>query len=372
MSSIERSSAPWRQRRTILVTLVVLGLIFGSLFLWRAYRMSQTPAWQQQATAVAAMRVAPQDVPVSLEAIGTLAAVREVSLSSEVAGRVTAIGFEGGAQVGAGALLVQLDDGPERADREAARIRAAFGGVQVARSEQLAATGAEPRELLDQRRADRDQAIAAVRQLDARLSQKRIRAPFAGEIGIRRVNLGQYLSPGTAVATLTDLSRLNVEFALPQQEISRLRKGAVVTVTSDGYPGRVFTARVRTIEPQIDNDTRNVAVQAVMANPGGALRPGMYVSAALALPPQAGALMVPATAIQTSPQGNTIVVVRGKTPRQGGKAHIVPVVTGRRIGNQVIVTSGLKSGDIVVVEGQLRVPPGGEVKVTRFVTASGR
>ena len=108
MSSIERSSAPWRQRRTILVTLVVLGLMFGSLFLWRAYRMSQTPAWQQQATAVAAMRVAPQDVPVSLEAIGTLAAVREVSLSSEVAGRVAAIGFEGGAQVGAGALLVQL------------------------------------------------------------------------------------------------------------------------------------------------------------------------------------------------------------------------------------------------------------------------
>lgn len=368
MSFTRRAGAHVPQLRTIIITVVILALLFGGIFLWRTLRLGQQPGWDQPATPVAATVVTPQDVPASLDAVGSLRAVREVALSSEVAGRVSAIRFEAGARVGAGALLVQLFDGPERADRQAAQARAAFAQLQVARSEELAPTGAEPRELLEQRRAERDQALAAISQLDARLVQKQVRAPFAGQIGIRRVNPGQFLNPGDAIATLTDLSSLYVEFALPQQDLGLVNAGATVSVVSDAFPDRIFTASVNAIEPQIGEDTRNVIVQARLANPDLALRPGMYVTASLELPPQTGALVVPATAIQTSAQGDSVIVIRAdQDARKGGKAEIVPVRTGRRIGNNVVVADGLKAGDVVVTEGQLRVQPDAEVTVARLV-----
>ena len=364
------SSRP--QGRTIVLTVIALAAILGGLFLWRTLKSGDVQNRRQQAVPVAAVVVAPRDVPASLNAVGTLTAVREVTLSSEVAGRVSDIHFAGGSNVRVGALLVQLFDGPERADREAAKAKAAFSGLQLTRSEQLAPTGAEPRELLQQRRAERDQAIAAVRQIDARLIQKQVRAPFSGEIGIRRVNLGQFINPGDPVATLTALDQLYVEFALPQQELAHLKPGSMVAVTSDAFPGRTFTARVNAVEPQIGKDTRNVTVQALLPNADRALRPGMYVTAGLVLSPQQDALVVPATAIQTSAQGDSVIVIRGEAARKGGKAEIVPVQTGRRIGNDVVIDKGLRPGDVVVSEGQLRVQPGAEVKVARIVPAGGR
>jgi len=361
-----------RQWRAILITVAVLALVLGGLFLWRTLRAGPGQAWQQRAVPVAAMRVTPREMPAALEAVGTLTAVREVTLSPEAAGRVSAIRFEAGSRVGAGALLVQLYDGPERADRQAAQAKAAFANAQLARSEQLVPAGAESRELLQQRRAERDQAVAAVAQIDARLIQKQVRAPFAGEIGIRRVNLGQYLNPGDAIATLTALDSLYVAFALPQQELARIKPGASVAITSDAFPGRHFTARVNAIEPQIGEDTRNVMVQALLPNPDRALRPGMYVTAALGLPPQEGALVVPTTAIQTSAQGDSVIVIRGRDASKSGKAEIVPVDLGRRVGNDVIVTRGIKAGDVVVTEGQLRVQPGADVAVSRLVQPEGR
>ncbi|MFX4088627.1 efflux RND transporter periplasmic adaptor subunit [Sphingobium yanoikuyae] len=358
-----------RPTRTMLLTIVLLFVLLGTLYLWRGWRASQAQAWQPQAVSVAAMVVQSRDIPAALEAVGSLRAVREVTLSPEIAGRVSAIHFEAGQPVGAGALLVQLFDGPERADHRAAQAKAAFAGIQVARSQELAPTGAEPRETLEQRRADRDQAAAAVQQIDARLVQKQVRAPFAGVLGIRQVNLGQYLNPGDAVATLTALDSLFVDFALPQQELSRLQPGATVIVTSDAWPGRRFTAKVNAIEPKIGADTRNVTVQALLGNGDRALRPGMYVTAALELPVQQGALLVPATAIQTSAQGDSIIVIRGSNARVGGKAEIVPVQTGRRVGNDVVVTRGLNAGDVIVTEGQLRVQPGAEVKVAGAIPA---
>lgn len=360
------------QARTIAFTVVALAAILGALFLWRALRSGQGEAWQPQAIPVAAVVVEPRDVPFSINAVGTLTAVREVTLSSEVTGRVSSINFAAGSSVRSGTLLVQLFDGPERADRAAASAKASFSGLQLARSEQLAPTGAEPLELLQQRRAERDQAVAAVRQIDARLIQKQVRAPFSGVIGIRRVNLGQFVNPGDPVATLTALDSLYVEFAAPQQELARLKPGSMVLVTTDAFPGRTFTARVNVVEPRIGEDTRNVTVQALLPNGDRALRPGMYVTAGLALPPQRGAFVVPATAVQTSAQGDSVIVVRGTSARTGGKAEIVPVKAGRRIGDDVVIDKGLRAGDVVVSEGQLRVQPGAEVRVSRIVRTGGR
>jgi multidrug efflux system membrane fusion protein len=350
-------------KRLILTGLILLA-VFAVIFGWRHARQGgASEAGATPALVVSAIETRASAVPMSLRAVGSLRAVRQVMLASETAGRVVAIRFEAGEAARRGAPLVQLYDAPEQADRAAAKAKADFARLQLARSRELAPTGAEPRELLEQRRADVQQAEAAVAQLDARIAQKAVRAPFAGRIGIRRVNLGQYLNPGDPIATLTALDRLYVDFTLPQQDLAQLHIGAEVQVTSDAWPGRSFTARVNAVEPVIGTDTRNVTVQATLTNPGEALRPGMYVTAALQLPPEPAAIVVPATAIQTSAAGENVIVVRGPDARREGVATIVPVQTGRRIGDDVVVTGGLKPGEMVVTAGQLRLQPGAKVKI---------
>ncbi|MCY1297697.1 Efflux pump periplasmic linker BepF [compost metagenome] len=241
--------------------------------------------------------------------------------------------------------------------------RADFAQLQLRRSQELASSGAEPRELLEQRKAEADQATAAVRQLDARIQQKNIRAPFTGQLGIRRINVGQYLNAGDAIVTLTQLDPLYVNFTLPQQELSKLAPGARVLVTVDAVPGQVFEAKVSTIEPRIDADTRNVAVQATLSNAGNLLKSGMYATARLTLPATDDAIVLPLTAIQTSASGDSVVLVQEADAEGIGKAVAVPVVTGRRLGDDVLVTQGVKAGDIVVVAGQNRLQPGTKVKI---------
>ena len=358
--------------RSAIIALIVVVGVFALLFFWRSWKNAPPPAFNPPPTAVVATVANPVPVPTSLQAVGSLRAVREVMLAPEVAGRVTAIRFTGGQRIGAGAVLVQLFDAPERADRAAAAAKAEFARLQLARTRGLVPTGAESRETLQQRQAEYDQAIAAVRQIDARLAQKRIAAPFSGQIGVRRINPGQYVNPGDQIATLTDLGELFVDFTLPQQDLAKLRVGSLVNVTSDAWPGRSFAARVTTIEPRIEQESRNVWVQAVLANPDHALRPGMYITAALQLPPLPSALVVPATAIQTSAQGDSVIVIRGAKARTEGKSETVVVKTGLRFGNSVVIDSGLKAGDVVVTEGQLRVQPGATLRVSRLVNAEGR
>jgi multidrug efflux system membrane fusion protein len=344
---------------------IVLGLalLAVGLFAWRQARTATPPPSTPPPVAVAAMQVRAEAAPAGLEAVGNIQAVRQVMLAPETAGRVAAIRFEPGARVAQGALLLQLDDAPERADRASAVARAELARVQHERARQLLATGFSPRATVDERKAELDQALAAVRQLDARIAQKAVRAPFAGDLGVRRVNPGQYVNPGDPIATLTALDPVYVNFSVPQQELAKLRVGGVVGVASDAWPGRTFTARLTTVEPAIGADTRNIWVQALLANPDRALRPGMYVNARLELPPEPNALLVPVTAIQTTAAGDSIILIRGPQATRGGSAHPVPVETGRRIGNRVVVSKGLKPGDVIVTEGQIRVQPGAKVRV---------
>lgn len=350
-------------RKALLGTAAALVLLIVALFAWRTVRNSAPPPAAPPPLPVAAQAIDYRSVPDELQAVGSLRAVRAVTLASETAGRVTAIRFEAGDHVQQGAPIVTLFDAPERADLAAAQAKAAFARIQLQRSKELAPSGAEPRELLQQRQADYDQAIAAVRQIEARLIQKAVRAPFAGQIGIRQVNLGQYLNPGDAIATLTALDSLYVDFTLPQGDLAQLHVGATVAVISDAWPNRRFDARITAIEPVVGGDTRNLSVQATLANADHALRPGMYVTAHVVLPSR-NALVVPATAIQTSASGDSVVVVRGPDARHKGKAEFIPVKTGRRIGDDVVVDSGLKPGDVVVTAGQLRIQPDADVAVT--------
>jgi multidrug efflux system membrane fusion protein len=367
LSSSKPSSgepSPGTSWKAVVVAVVCVAAVVALLWFWRFLR-SEGPGWQPPgALDVVAMRVAAEPAPVRLEALGEVRAARQVTLSSEAGGRVSVISFEPGQRVGAGDVLLRLDDAVEQADLAAARANALFARQRLERAAELVVNGAVSRETLQQRQAEHDQAAAQARQLEARIRQKQIRAPFAGELGLRQVDLGQYVNAGERVVTLTDLETLYIHFDVPQQQLARLEIGQTVEVRSDAADAKVLHAHISAIEPQIGRDTRNVTVQATLKNEGRALWPGMYVTAAVVLPSEPGALLTPVSAIMTAPSGDAVAVVRELSADMTGKVEIVPVTTGRRLDDRVVVTRGLHAGDVVVTEGQVRLQPGAAVRVT--------
>ncbi len=359
---INRSTPIW----IFAVTGLVLAGIFGGMYYMKNYRQAQAPVWQPQSVPVTAMQVRPTDLPITLAAIGTLSAAEQVLLAAETAGRVANIHFKSGDSVEQGAPLITLNDATEQAALNAAKANAKLAKSQLDRSERLAETGVEPLDALQVRRSTYDQSQAEVTRVEAAIRQKKILAPFAGELGIRQVNLGEYLSLGQHVVSLTALDTLLVTFSVPQQVLAAIKTGAQVKLKTDAYPNRSFTARVNAIEPQVDPETRNIQVQATLDNSDRALRPGMYVNASLSLNTRKQALLVPNTAIQTSAQGYSAVIIRGSDPRKEGNAEIISVQVGKRIGNQMEITSGLNAGDVIVTVGQNRIQPGAEVAVSEL------
>lgn len=365
-----QTEKPWR---AIMISIIVLVFVISLLWLWRASRSNDPSYTPPGPLDVVVTELKVQPAPVQLQAIGNLRAIREVTLSSEVAGRISVIAFEPGQRVNADTLLVKLDDAVERADLAAAKASAAFAEQQFERATKLAATGALAKEMFQQRRSERDQAQALIAQLEARIRQKSILSPFAGELGLRQVNLGQYLNAGDSAVTLTDLDSLYVNFDVPQQELSRIRVGQHVEVHGDTSETKHLQAKITAIDPQVGHETRNATIQAQLANTQRKLRPGMYVNVAVSLPDEPDVLLVPTSAIITSSSGDVAIVVQGKAGTKSGKAVVVPIQAGRRIGDQVIVTEGLKAGDVVVTEGQLRIQPGADVRVVQKpTTATGK
>jgi multidrug efflux system membrane fusion protein len=344
----------------LVVVVFALLIVFTVIFAWRFARQSSAyaqGAHEMPPVQVTALTVQPETLPQSLDAFGSLEAIKQVTLSPEVSGRVVAIHFDAGDAAKHGETLVQLFDAPERADLDAAVAKAQFAKLQVERSEELAPTGAESRQVLQQRTAELEQAQAAVKQLQARIEQKTIRAPFDGRIGIRRISVGEYVNAGDDIATLAALDKLYVNFTVPQQALAKLAVGGKVMVHSDAFPDKVFVARINAIDPVVGADTRNVAVQATLANSEQLLRPGMYATVSIELAARPSAIVVPTTAIVTSASGDSALVVRD------GKAQVVPLVTGQRVGTRVVVENGLAAGDVVIVNGQLRVQPGAAVAI---------
>ncbi|WP_022723856.1 efflux RND transporter periplasmic adaptor subunit, partial [Rhodopseudomonas sp. B29] len=296
---------------SVFIAIPILASIFAGIYLWRQARFAPAAAgYARPPVEVSALTVEPEPLPQSLQATGSLQAVQELTLAPEVAGRVVAIRFEAGMSVEAGTPLVELYDAPERAQRADAVSRAQFARLQLDRSRRLVATAAATQQLLDQRVTEQEQADAEVQRIDAVIAQKTIRAPFAGMLGIRRANLGQYVNPGDALATLTALDQLYANFTVPQQDLSKLALGGEVTVRTDAYPDQEFAAHINAIEPLVQQDTRNVRVQATLGNPDRKLRPGLYVTVGIEQPPRPSAILVPATAIQTSASGDNVLVVR--------------------------------------------------------------
>jgi membrane fusion protein, multidrug efflux system len=318
-------------------------------------------------TNVSVVEAKSEVVPNLLTAVGELAAVHQVNVTSDVSGRVTEILFTPGAHVAQGTSLVQLFDAPDQGDLASFKAQATVGRLQLDRAKQLAERQFGPQSTVDQAQATYDQALAGIAKTEAIISQKLVRAPFGGELGVRHVEVGQYLTAGTAIVSLTDLSELYANFTVPEKDSAQLKVGQTVRLGVDAYPGRVFEGKVTTIEPQVATDTRNIRVQATIANPDELLKPGMFVSTTVVLPDKPPVVTVSETAVDYTLYGDSVFLITEKKS-DDGKTSLTAVrtfvQTGRRINGRAEILKGLNPGAKVVAVGQLKLQSGAAVAIS--------
>ena len=358
--------------RWFVIVGLLLAIVLGGLYGFNRFREQGIATYfannKPPPAQISAAKVKSEAVPRFAAGIGSVTAVHQVTINPEVGGRVTKIFFEPGTAVKAGDPLVQLNDAPEHGDLESYKAQALLAEMEVQRSSQLAQRQFASKEIVDQRQSQLDQARAMVIKTEALINQKLIRAPFSGQLGTRQIEVGQYLTPGAKIVTLTDLSMLYVNFTLPSQMRSQISIGQRVNVTADAFPARVFSAEITTIEPQVSADTRTMTVQATMRNPEGALLPGMFVNAAVVLPPQSDVMVVPETAVEYTLYGDSVYVIRGDGKDANGnpllKAVRTPVKTGVRLGGKVVILQGLEPGERVIAAGQVKVQNGARVAIS--------
>jgi len=361
-----------RTVRWFLIVGVLLALVLGGFYGFNRYRSQAIATFfannRPPPAQIAAVTAKSETVPRYAAGIGSLAAVHQVTITPEIGGRVTAILFEPGAAVKDGDKLVQLNDAPERGDLANYEAQAGLAAVSLQRSQILAQRQVGPQNTVDQNQSQLDQARAQILKTEAIIAQKLIRAPFSGRLGVRQIDLGQYLSAGAAIVSLTDLQRLYVNFTLPSTERAQVAVGQDVDVTADAFPGRPFKAKITTIEPQIRADTRTMMIQATLANPNEELLPGMFVNAAVVLSPEPDRVVLPETAIDFTLYGDSVYVVREDGKDAAGKplvkAFRTPVKTGARWQGKVAILSGVNPGDRVVAAGQIKLQDGAAVVVT--------
>ena len=362
-------------RRRMLAMLGVVLLVVLALAGYKAfsiYRQIQQFSAPKPAVSVAVATASRQPWQSLLPAIGSLRALQGVALSLEIAGTVTALKFESGQQVRAGQLLLQLDNDVERALLGTAEADLGLAWVEYGRGSRLVGDQAISRGEFDRLAAQLKKAEATVAQLKASLAKKQILAPFSGTIGIRQVDVGDYLASGTVIATLQDTSSLYLDFHVPEQALPSLSTGQLAQVTVAAYPGETFQATVSAINPKVDDATRNLLIRATLPNPQRKLLPGMFASVQVLLPQGPDRIVVPESAITYSLYGNSVYVVvprkndkgEPQVDAQGAQQWAVErrfVETGERRAGMVAIGKGLAAGDRVVSGGQLKLDNGTHV-----------
>lgn len=309
----------------------------------------------------------------SLSSVGSLTSVQGVTVAAEIAGKVVEIAFEPGTKVRQGDLLIRQDTSVEEAQLPGAEAQVKLTQSVLARDAEMLKEKIISQAQYDAAVAGNLQAMAQSATLRATIAKKSIRAPFAGRLGIRQVNLGQILREGDPIVTLQSLDPVFVNFTLPQQELSRLRTGLPVRVTSDAFPGLAIDGRITTVNPLVDAETRNVQLQATVANPKERLHPGMFVNAAVGLPTRAKVVAIPGTSVLYAPYGDSVFVVAADNTARAGKVLRQQFVRlGERRGDFVAVTEGLKEGELLVSTGVFKLRNGQPVVVDNRLAPSYR
>jgi len=361
--------------KRMIIMLIVVGIVLGGIFgfinfkgrMTKKFMTSQGEPLQTVSTITAGFL---EWLP-KLEAVGSLQAVQGTNISAEVSGIVAKIHFKQGDNVKLGTPLLQL-----RADDDLAKLQSLKATEQLARItyqrdlEQFRAE-AISKQTVDIDKANLDVAVANVAQQQALVDKKLIRAPFAGRLGVRLVDVGQYLDAGTPISNLQALDTIFVDFFLPQQALPLLKTGQTVSLKSDAYPALDFIGNITVINPKVDVNTRNVLVRATLNNPGHKLLPGMYATVNVATGAAQRFITLPRTAIAFNPFGSTVFRVEsnGKDGKSNHKqiAKQVFITTGESRGDQITILKGVNEGDIVVTSGQMKLRNGTPVAINNSV-----
>ena len=306
----------------------------------------------------------------TLPAVGSVNPAQGVTVAPEIAGTITEIAFESGATVSKGDLLVRFDISSEQAQLRAAEAQVQLAKLNTDRTRLLRADKTVSQAELDQSEATLKQAQANADTIQATIEKKTVRAPFAGRLGIRLVNLGEQLDVGKGIVSLQALSPMFVDFSLPQQDLALLQTGMVVRVVSDSYPGQTFTGELAVINPALDSSLRTVRLRAAFANTNELLRAGMFVRVRVELPGEQAVLVIPSTAVLSAPYGDSVFVVEPSAEK--GATNLVVeqkfIRTGRSLGDFISVETGLKAGDRVVTAGIFKLRKGMSVSENNVTT----
>lgn len=355
-------------KKRILLVILGLAVIIGLLSAIKALQINamidqgKKAVFPPETVTTAAVKAESWDA--ALTSVGTLTAVQGVTVAAELTGKVVEIAFEAGAKAAKGDLLIRMDTSTEEAQLPGAVAQADQTRTKLARDAEMLKERIISQADYDASVAGHEQAAALVNIIKAAIGKKTIRAPFGGRLGIRQVNLGQILREGDPIVTLQSLDPIYVNFTLPQQQLPRLRTGMPVKVTCDAMPGTTINGRVTVVNPLVDEETRNVQVQATASNPGEKLRPGMFVNAAVGLPARQSLLAIPATAVLYAPYGDSVFVVDEAKEGKGGKVLRQQFVRlGEKRGDFVAVTQGLKEGENIVSTGVFKLRNGQAVVV---------
>lgn len=358
-------------KRMVLMLAVVVIVIAGLGFVkFRQIEAATKTIMQPPPEAVTTIVAKEQKWPSTLNVIGTAAAVQGVIVSADLPGTVAKIDFESGKAVKAGDVLVELDTRQEQAQLAANEAQRDLAKLNYNRSQELEKQGVISRMDYDNATAQQRATEANVGEIRATIARKTIRAPFSGILGIRQINLGQYLPAGQAIVPLQSLNPIYVNFGVPQEEAGRVRVGRTVRVTSNDIAGAQFTGRVTAVDSVVDQTTRNITIQATLANPAGKLRPGMFVQVEIPVGEELSVIELPATAINYAPYGDSVYVVSDMKDQQGRiykGVHQQFVKLGGTRGDQVAILSGVKPGDEVVTSGVFKLRNGAAVQVNNSV-----
>jgi membrane fusion protein (multidrug efflux system) len=349
--------------KRMLIMIAGLMVVFGGVFGWKWYVGRQlaeamesggSPPVTVSAT-IASNAVWHPELP----AVATLRAVQGTEVSPQVAGQVSRIAFESGEPVKRADLLVQLDVSVEQAALDGLEAELALAKVEYERRQELAGSSAVSQSELDQAEASFKKARAAVDHERELIDKKTIRAPFSGRLGIREVNLGDYLAAGAKIVTLQTMDPIYAEFSLPQDKFGQVQVGQPVTLEVDAYPGHAFQGKVTAINSKVTQSTRNFEVQATLENPRERLQPGMFGEISVQLPQQNNVITLPDTAIAYNPYGDSVYILEAKGTNDRGQALLQArrafVQIGEERGTQVSITKGVKVGQQVVTSGQMKL-----------------
>lgn len=357
------------------IILVLAVVLLGSIYGYKRYEShakgsSTAPAIAIPPQTVSAVAAQYQQLGVELSALGSVTAMNGVDISSQVAGTVAAIHFESGDKVKKGQLLLELVATEDVAKLEALKATADLSKLTYDRATLQLEFHAVSQHVVDTAKATwlRDQALAS--QQRALVELKSIRAPFSGELGFRRVDLGQYLEAGTPITTLEELDSVYLDFHVPQQAISRLRNGLSLSAKVDTYPNRVFEGTISAIDRSIDLASRNIKIRATLANTDHALLPGMFVTVEIATGDRQRHIAIPQSAINYHSYGNTVYIIdrqQDAAGRENLQAREVQVATGEARGDQIVILSGVEEGQTVVTMGQSKLTNGTPVVIDNSV-----